>query len=135
MAMMLIAVARANMAWIVDRLSHLHEASTGGSAGSRQAVEAFAFHAREAGNAKDALLGIRLVDSSLSISKAKLLHPTGRHILLLPAGETRPFSSRVHSFHFAQRVHKSQSSAPNSRSSRLRLLELLDPCLSERYKY
>ncbi|KAI4757038.1 hypothetical protein E4T52_10994 [Aureobasidium sp. EXF-3400] len=133
MAMMLIAVARANMAWIVDVGKKKRRKKA--IVASPRGLDRWLGWESSGRNAKDALLGIRLVDSSLSISKAKLLHPTGRHILLLPAGETRPFSSRVHSFHFAQRVHKSQSSAPNSRSSRLRLLELLDPCLSERYKY
>ncbi|KAI5205163.1 hypothetical protein E4T39_03255 [Aureobasidium subglaciale] len=65
---MIITVVEASIASCAE---DLHEDVTGGSAGRRQAVgRGSPFTRQEAGNAEDALLGTRLVDSSLSISKA-----------------------------------------------------------------
>ncbi|KAI5251372.1 hypothetical protein E4T42_04366 [Aureobasidium subglaciale] len=96
---MIIAVVEASIASCAE---DLHEDVTGGSAGRPQAVgRGSPFTRHEAGKAEDALLGIRLVDSSLSISKACC---TPRHpgspiyvVSLLPVGETNTLSSRVHS--------------------------------------
>ena len=85
--MMIIAVKKASISIYQSRawrqegsnresVKSMHEHLTGGQAGRRQAVgKGSPFTRQEAGNAEVALLGIRLVDSSLSISKA-WMHPT-----------------------------------------------------------
>lgn len=114
--MMIIAVKKASISIYQSRawrqegsnresVKSMHEHLTGGQAGRRQAVgKGSPFTRQEAGNAEVALLGIRLsTHPYLSARLGCTPRCPGRPIYvvsLLPVGETKTLSSRVHLFTF-----------------------------------